>query len=189
VCGVPLEQQHTGRTRLFCSSAHRVHYHRQQRRITSREALHDVAETADTPVNPTPAQQISALENLVYLVEEIQLPGRFVDLPRLASYAYELLDILDVIDDAAQVLDHGIPEALDDLQRHRDTLERLCELDGLGHDIREMAHDIQRARTVQEEIQWQIEELDEQIETARTDDLGYEEHGDNVDDMAPGLVG
>ena len=169
LCGTPLEVQSTGRPRRFCSTAHRVRYHRLRKRGDRAEA--SPAATAP-PAQPTlvsspsgrgRGERLEALRKLAGVLDGLRPVGRVAELRRLAEYAGDLLAELDGIAGVAWALDElgEVAWALERLQEHRRTLDRLVELDDLADDVDELARCLRQARRHRDDLDGEFEELEE----------------------------
>ncbi len=167
LCGVSLEVRSTGRPRLFCSSAHRVRYDRlRQRSDNARPGDASAAVPAPPSLAPprhSRAERIEALSELADTLEDFRPSGRVAELRRLSEYAEDVRLVLDTIETNAWVLDDlaHVAYALESLQEHRKTLDRLSELDDLASDVETLARDFRDAGRLQEDLHWAITEFEE----------------------------
>ena len=170
LCGIPLEVQPTGRPRRFCSAAHRVRYHRLRRRAHKAEssAAATAAPAQTTFVSPPSrrgrGERLEALRELADMLDGLRPVGRAAELRRLGECAGDLLTELDAIAGVVWALDDldEVRGALEHLQEHRCTLDRLVELDGLAEDVDELARCLGEVRRRRDELADEIEELEEE---------------------------
>ena len=153
LCGARLELKPTGRPPRFCSTAHRVRFHRLRARSNK----------AAVPDTPTAQGRHDALYELATVLEDLNPSLGVAGLRGLADRADELVFVFDAIAELAWVLDDHdeIACALDNLQHHRSTLERLCELDDLADDVAELTANLRAVRRYQEELEWAATESEE----------------------------
>jgi len=167
LCGELLEVRPTGRPRRFCSTAHRVRYHRLRSRSDSAAAgIGDAAVTG--PRRPAPPRRGSSrpaevLRDLADNLESLRPTARVAELRHLAAYAQDVEALLDTIETSAWAL-HEFADVSHDLERledHRHTLERLLELDDLADDVERLTRGLRDARAKRDELLWAAEELEE----------------------------
>ncbi len=164
LCGVPLKAQSAGRPRRFCSPAHRVRYHRLQKRA-GRAGSKAAASPPSSPPPPHRGrdEHIEVLRELADTLEDLRPPGRVAGLRRLAEYAEDLLLVLDTIEESAWAIG-GLPDVVHQLEAlayHRCTFQQLADLDDLAADVEELAHAVRNARRCNDELDSAIEELEE----------------------------
>lgn len=168
LCGRPRGSTAKGRPRRFCIPAHRVAFHRLKKRCGSGDLAEAVRAWRAAHMSPVPRVQRSAascrnevLDELADLLEQIEpLKGR-AHLRHLADQAEELLQVLDeaaeltwAIDDDQQ--DAG--DALNDLRKHRKTLEILADLVWLADEAEQVASAVRTLRRNADDLRGQAEE-------------------------------
>ena len=170
VCATPLPARTIGRPARFCSAGHRVAYHRLAKRTPSPIE----APRAPAPPPKSRAAALSALADLAIAVDDLAAPiGRVSALRHMADYADDLSTTLDELDHTDWLFDWPetdqelaeLRDALQDLEAHRHTLERLADLRCLADDMLDFRRDlkvVQRHRSDIDDAIYAIEVLSEE---------------------------
>lgn len=85
LCGASLKTQSRGRARQFCSIAHRVRYHRTQKRSDNGEGQTECGAN----------ERLERLHKLADILEDLRPPGRVAELRRIAEQTASLSLLFD----------------------------------------------------------------------------------------------
>lgn len=157
VCGVPLRRTGTGRPPKYCSSAHRVRFHRQH----AAESPIDVP-SVSTDREPNPVERQVALETLACELEDLNALRGVGQLRRIAEAAADLDHALDCIDESAWALGDSdeIVSAVEACQDYRPTLLQAMALDDLADDLAGLGRAIRTLRGLDDNLSWLQSELE-----------------------------
>jgi hypothetical protein len=147
LCGAPLVSATTGRPPKFCSTAHRVAFHRQQHVPKKpRPAL-------DEPKRRDRAKVLWEIEDNLEQLPRLQGATK---LRQLAEKAEEVACFLDNTAEVDWALDDlpDVADALFDLRHHRKTLDALVGLDDLADELEEVARTLSALRRQREDLCW-----------------------------------
>lgn len=145
LCGALLVSAATGRPPKFCSTAHRVAFHRQQRAPEkSRPAL-------DEPKHGDRAKVLWEIEDNLGQLPRLQGVAK---LRQLAEKAEEIAYFIDNMADVDWALDDlpDVAEAFYRLRQHRRTLDVLVSLDDLADELEEVARTMSALRRQREDL-------------------------------------
>jgi hypothetical protein len=165
LCGAPIKIARTGRPPSFCSTRHRVRYHRLRKGPSGRRVgieSANIRAMVSTPPERGADERGQALRTLIDCLDELSLSGSAAQLRHLADSAEDLSMPFDAIDESAWALE-GVGDAENILTGlvydHRPTLERIAELADLADDIDQLRGDLRKARAVHDELDWAIDDL------------------------------
>ena len=153
LCGAPLVSVATGRPPKFCSTAHRVAFHRQPRvpEKSRRDRAKVLWEIEDN------MEQLPRLQGATKL-------------RRLAENAEEVIYFLDNTAEVDWALDDlsDVADALFDLRHHRRTLDALVGLDDLADQLEDVARTLSALHRQREDLCWAAQnEEDESLDMDR----------------------
>ncbi len=166
MCGTQLAESRRGRQRKFCSTAHRVAYHRRKKRPSTVQPAPSTVPPAISTPPCGPTARWRALEAVLDAIDDVESLGGAARLRQLAERADQVVHLVDEVRAQSWALDDldDIGPALDTLTWLGTSASTVAELDDVADAVDELALAIREIRRHRAELEDAVNEARDAVE-------------------------